>query len=163
MRRALATTLLTLACAAAPAAADTLHLHDGRVVTGTLKRGGTNSWLVTAPGRRPAVVPDSDVALIELTPKPTTGPAGARDRLDALRRSVAGADDAADAVAKYQRFIDGGPDAASLAAARQDVAVWQDRADRHLVRLGDRWGAAGRPRPGRGRLAVDGRPRPPGR
>ena len=129
------TFLATILVLAAPAVADTVHLRDGRTVDGTLKRNDATSWVVLAAGRKPVVVADVDVASIVLTARPATE-AG---RLDAVRRSVAHVDIAADALDRYRRLIAAGGDPATLATARSEMAVWQDRADRGLVRLGDRW------------------------
>ena len=124
---------------AVPAAADVVHLRDGRTLEGKLKRAGSNGWTVTADGRKPTTVRDDDVARIELTGRPTTSPAVAAGRLASLRRATATLDDAADGLARFRRFVDGGADPDTLTAARRDLAVWQDRVDRHLTRLGDRW------------------------
>ena len=138
MRRSLAT-VLTLVVAAAPAAGDVIHLKDGRSVAGRIKRADATEWVVTAADRRATFVPVGDVAFIELTARPTTDPVAAARRLDSLRRAVAPVDDPAKAIEQYRRFTDAGADPATLEQARQDVAVWQDRIDRHLARLGDRW------------------------
>ena len=134
MRSALAI-ILTCAATALPAAADTVHLRDGQILDGKLKRRDAGSWVMTGANGRPAVVADADVTRIELTARPVLP----GRRLDALRRSVAASDNADDVVARYRRFIATDGDATALAAARQDLAIWQDRVDRHLVRLGDRW------------------------
>ncbi len=138
MRRLIAATL-TVACAAAPAAADVLHLRNGGTVEGQLKRLDATVWLVTAPDRRATFVPVEDVASIEITARPNTDPVGAARRLAAVRRAVAHVDDPAAAVAQYRTFVAAGADPGTLALARQDMAVWQDRADRQLVRLGTQW------------------------
>jgi tetratricopeptide (TPR) repeat protein len=140
MRRPIATTLLlALAAATAPAAADIVHLKDGHTVEGKIKRADAYEWVVYAPDRRATFVRAEDVASFELTARPLTDPVAAAGRLDALRRSVAHVDDPAKAVERYRRFIDAGADPLTLRNARQDLALWQDRADRHLARLGDRW------------------------
>ncbi len=128
-----------LACVAVPAAADVIHLKDGHAVQGRVKRLDAYEWIVYAADRRATYVKAEDVASIELTPAPATDPVAAARRLDAVRQSVAAATDPADAAGQYRRLIDAGADPATLAAARQDLAVWQDRADRHLARLGTRW------------------------
>jgi tetratricopeptide (TPR) repeat protein len=138
MRRTLPT-LLLLTATAAPAAADTVHLRDGRTLVGHIKRADNVGWIVTADDGRPTYVAGRDVRSMELTARPPNDPVAAGRRLDALRRSVAHADDPAKVVDQYRRFIDAGADPATLAATLGDLAVWQDRVDHHLVRLGERW------------------------
>ena len=138
MRQLIATTLL-LACVAAPAAGDVIHLKDGSSVSGKIKRLDAFEWAVYAPDRRATFVRVDDVALVEFTARPTTDPGAAVHRLDALRVAVDRAADPARAIDRYRQFIAAGADPATLDVARRDLLVWQDRADRHLVRLGDRW------------------------
>ncbi len=146
MRQSLATHLLLFALAlsgaegaAAPATGDVVHLVDGRTLVGKIKRASAEQWMVTTNDHRTTCVATSDVASIDVTARPTTDPVAAGRRLDSLRRAVASVDDPAKAIDRYARLAEAGADPATLAKAQQDVAVWQDRLDHHLVRLGDRW------------------------
>jgi tetratricopeptide (TPR) repeat protein len=137
MRRIIGT-ILVLACAASPALGDIIEARDGHVVVGKLTHHGA-FWVVTGAAGAVTVVADDDVRSIELTTRPPTDPTEAARRLASLRRGVAALDDPARAVDRYQRFIAVGADPATLATARADLALWQDRLDRHLVRLGNGW------------------------
>lgn len=128
------------ALSAAPAAiADVVRLRDGTAVEGDIQRT-EDGWVVVADDGRRRLVPFAAVASIEARPK--TGGDAAAQRLVSLRRALDNVSDPRAAIDRYRVFIaqfDGNPAAEQ---ARTDLQVWQDRADKKLVKLGDRWLAA---------------------
>ena len=139
MRHAIGPVLL-LACLAAPmAAADTVHLRDGRTLQGQLKRHGPVGWVVDSPGRKPDYFSDADVDRIEVSARPANDPVASARRLAVVRAAAAATDDPVQAVARYDALLASPLDPVTAADARADRAVWQDRSDRHLVKLADRW------------------------
>ena len=141
------------AAAASPAFADVVHLKDGTTITGDVKRG-TIGYLVTLPDGKVKPVAPEDVKSIEVgatAPRPTavgvpaattTRPADADEatrNLASLRRSVENTDDPRRAIEKYQRFIETAAGTPAEIEARKDLAMWQDRAEKGLVKVGPKW------------------------
>lgn len=116
------------------ASADVLRLKDGTSIEGDVKKGEAG-WVVTLPGGQTTTVSADQVKSIEAAAKGGDDMAG----LASLRRSTENATDAQPVIDKYNRFI--GQSAGTPAAdeAKKDLAVWQSRLDRGLVRVGTRW------------------------
>jgi tetratricopeptide (TPR) repeat protein len=112
---------------------DVLHLKDGRTLEGDVKRS-PDGWVVVSKGETVTVSSD-EVKSIEVGAGAKTEDAG----LFSLRRSVASTTDAKSAIDKYERFIATNKDAPVAEVARADLRIWQDRLDRKLVKLGDKW------------------------
>ena len=76
-------------------------------------------------------------------PPPATGPAGepavVSEKLQSLRRSVRFSRDVSRIIDRYRRFIEQNEGTALADEAAKDLAVWQDRLDRKLVKIGDDW------------------------
>ncbi|MDB5327046.1 MAG: hypothetical protein JWM57_2615, partial [Phycisphaerales bacterium] len=82
-----------------------------------------------------------DVKSIELEgnrARPDKAAAG----LKSLQRSVEFSDDVAKIIQRYRVFIEQTKDPVVVKQAKADLSVWQDRQDRHLVKVGRQWIAA---------------------
>ena len=127
-----------LICAAVRAG--TLTTIDGETLTGDIKRT-EDGWTITLDNGQVKTLTPHDVKSIELEgnrAKPDKASAG----LKSLQRSVEFSDDIPKIIQRYRVFIDQTKDAAVVKQAKADVAVWQDRLDRHLVKVGRQWIAA---------------------
>jgi len=122
----------------APAWGEVVHLVDGTTVEGSLQRTG-EGWIVTAPDGKVTVVATGQVKSIEMK-KSGSGSAETGDqRLGSLRRAVANLSDPKQIVERYKSFIAQNAGTPAAAAAQEDLAQWQDRADKGLVKAGDQW------------------------
>jgi tetratricopeptide (TPR) repeat protein len=119
--------------------ADVVHLKDGSQLTGDVKRG-PGGYTVRLPNGTTRLVPTSQVKALELgaASQPASLDASQRN-LASLRRSVENLDDPRRAIEKYQRFIDTATNSPVEVEARKDLATWQERAEKGLVKVGDRW------------------------
>ena len=149
--------LLAAAAAVAPASADVVTLRNGTTLDGRLDRAD-GGWTITAPDGRSVFVKAEEVAAVRFTAenaavkpaagqdKPATAPAGPSDatvaesRLLSLRRAVTNVADPAEVVRRYERFIEQVKGAPSVQKeARADLATWQERIDRNMVKVGADW------------------------
>jgi Tfp pilus assembly protein PilF len=126
-------------CLATFATADTVRLKDGTTLQGDVKRGD-DGWVVyTADGKARYVAPDQ-VQSIDLAAGASTQTSSAdQGQFDSLRRSVDLSSDPAQAVNRYRSFVDRNPNPALDAQARKELAVWQDRLDKRMVKVGGQW------------------------
>ena len=122
---------------AVPALADVVHLKDGSKLEGRLTREGAG-WIVTNDAGKATHIGDDQVHLIQKTSNLSADQL-ADQRLTSLRRAVDGVGDAAQAIDRLTRFIEQNPKTKAIEEARKDIALWQDRIDRKLVRVGDQW------------------------
>jgi tetratricopeptide (TPR) repeat protein len=137
MKRLVLLVVLMGAVGMPAALADVVHLKDGTNLEGDVKRND-DGWIVYANGVATKVRGDQ-VLSIELKPSAATGPQVAAERLASLRRSVENLTDLKEILSRYQRFIAQTNDAASVTEAKKDLAVWQDRLDRKMVKVGSKW------------------------
>lgn len=122
---------------AGPVWADMVHLKDGRTLEGAVRRHEA-VFIVTDPSGRQTTVPVDEVARIEKTTVRSSADL-ATSGLLSLRRAVENSDDVRGAIERYARFIEQYRGQPAVADAEKDLAVWQDRLARGLVRVGDRW------------------------
>lgn len=134
MRQRLLIALAVIGCHAATWG-DVITLRDGTRLEGELKRT-PDGWEVTTADGKKNVIPAMKVKGVELT-KPAAG--GSLEKLESLRRSVAFSEDLPRIIDRYKRFIDQNKNTPLEAPARKDLAVWQDRLDRKLVKSGSKW------------------------
>ncbi|HEV7302250.1 MAG TPA: hypothetical protein VGN72_23125 [Tepidisphaeraceae bacterium] len=127
--------IIALATTAALSSGDTIHLTDGRTLTGDVKRT-PDGWTVVADGQTLQLTNDQ-VKSIEVGSAEggATGDAG----LASLRRSTASATDPKTVIDKYERFITAAKGKPVAEVAKVDLRIWKDRADRGLVKFGDKW------------------------
>lgn len=128
--------LLLIAIVAAACPAGVIVTGDGGRFEGDVQRAD-GGWKITAPGGKTTFVAASNVKSIELSGGSTSS--NAAEGLQSLRRSVEASDDLQKIIDRYKKLIDQTTDTPTAAAAKQDVATWQDRLDRHLVKVGRQW------------------------
>ncbi len=121
---------------AGPVQADVVHLNDGSQIEGEIRKT-EDGWVVTGPDHKPRSIAADRVAFIEARPK--AGADSADQRLASLRRAVENTTDIKQTLARYKTFIDQNPGSPVADKARADEQIWQDRLDRGLVKLGDKW------------------------
>ncbi len=121
----------------APAFGDIVHLKDGTKIEGKLQRV-SGGWSLTDAAGKVTQVEDGNVDLIEKISSLSDAELAA-SKLTSLRRASETVTDPKQAIERYQKFIEQTKDAATLADARKDLALWQDRADKKLVKVGGSW------------------------
>jgi tetratricopeptide (TPR) repeat protein len=140
MKRA-AIVVLVLACSSL-VRADLIHLKDGKSIEGTVKKV-PDGWQVTEPDGKVTKVPTDAVRAISSTGGARAGredtQSGPDDKLASLRRSVEYVGNARDVVDRYKRFIQQNSGTTAADEAKKDLAIWQDRADRNMVKVGSDW------------------------
>lgn len=137
MRAAATSTVVVLLLVCIVARADVVHLNDGRSIEGDVKRTA-EGWNVVVDGETTQFATE-EVKSIEVG---TSAAGPAKDGgLASLRRSLANVSDASQAVERYKRFIANNEKSAPAAVemGKADLLVWQDRADRKLVKVGEKW------------------------
>ncbi len=132
---------LVLPCARV-AIADDVFTRDGKQYSGKVNRE-SQGYVITRSDGTVVRVPFAEVSGISLGGSATSRPDDASAALASLARSMEATGDPALAVKRYEQFIKlyGGKagDATTTAAleqARTDLAVWNDRQARHLIRIG---------------------------
>lgn len=133
MKRLVPLILLVLAV---PAFGEVVHLTDGTKLEGELQHT-SEGWLVTTADGKVTLVTPSQVQSIEF--KKSAGSDSPEQGLASLRRAVANQADIQRVIERYQAFIAQNPNTPSAKDAQQDLAVWQDRRDKGLVKAGDQW------------------------
>ena len=116
--------------------ADVVHLKDGTTLEGSIKvtRGG---YVVTDASGKTTTVPAESVTSFEI--KKTVAPQSAQENLDSLRRSVANLDDLKQIVSRYKSFVAQYASTPAAGEAEKDLAQWQDRLDKGMVKAGRDW------------------------
>lgn len=136
--RGLLTTTLAVGCGltAMSARGDVIRMKDGSTLEGDIRRV-TDGWEVTVEGGRKVFIPSSKVAGLEAKPKRPT--AVSDERLASLRRAAEAMPDLKQVIDRYRSFITQFAGSPAAEAAKVDLATWQDRLDRKLVKVGDQW------------------------
>lgn len=137
MKRLVLLVALTGAVSLPPALADVVHLKDGTTLEGDVKRND-DGWIVYNHGAATKVRSDQVVS-IEMKPSAAASPQVAAERLASLRRSVENVTDLKEIISRYQRFITQTNDPASVTEAKKDLAIWQDRLNQNMVKVGNQW------------------------
>lgn len=133
--------ILLLMTASSPVAADLVHLKDGTVLEGDLKRND-DGWRITTADGSFIDVTERQVARVEIQPRSLEGPGGdavAVSRLNSLKKSVESLDDPQAAIERYDSFIERYADTSVVADAKAQRQVWVDRKQQGLVRQGSQW------------------------
>jgi tetratricopeptide (TPR) repeat protein len=117
--------------------ADVITLKDGTRIEGQVKRTEAGWTVMSADGKATDVAAD-DVKTIEVGGGKTSD-ATAASNLASLRRSVEALNSPATVLERYRRFLDQNKGTASVDDAKKDMAIWQDRLDRGLVKVGSEW------------------------
>ena len=138
MRRlAAAAALVAILGFALTSSADVVHLKDGSRLDGDVKKGPAGYTVKMADGTVKTVSSDQ-VKSIELAAAPGSADA-AKEKLNSLRRSVEYLDDPAKIIQRYQRFIEQNANQPIELEARKDLAVWQERQTKGLVKFANKW------------------------
>jgi tetratricopeptide (TPR) repeat protein len=127
--------LLIILAVAGVTLADSIVLKDGTRLEGTIKRT-ESGWQITAPDGTVTTVPFGNVKSIELGSRGTESNGVA---LASLRRSVDALTDLDQIIERYERFIANSNDAGVTEEAKVDLATWQDRRAKGLVKQGSNW------------------------
>jgi len=125
------------------ALADVVTLKDGTRLEGDVKKSD-GGWTVTTKDGKVITVTAEQVKSIALGgsaagASSTTSPAEAMSGLLSLRRSVENVNDLKQIIERFRKFIDMHKDTPAAAEAQKDLATWQDRLERGLVKLGTHW------------------------
>lgn len=123
---------------ASSASADVVLLKDGTTLDGDVKRA-PGGYMVTLDDGSVQSVALDDVKSIELATPPPLTEKSAQEKLASFRRSVEYIDDIDKIIEKYQRFIEQSAGTVLEGEAREDLAKWQERRDKGLVKFGNRW------------------------
>jgi Flp pilus assembly protein TadD len=116
--------------------ADVLILRDGTRVEGDLKKTDGGYDVAGADGKVTHVL-TGNVKSIEIG-KSTTG-AAAMDRLASLKRSVESIDDLNQIITRFTNFTTQYKGTPAGAAAEKELAIWQDRLEKHMVKVAGKW------------------------
>lgn len=116
--------------------ADVLHLKDGSTIEGDVKKADAG-WVITLPDGQTTTVSNSNVRSIEAGSSLQPGEPAAG--LASLRRSTESSVNPKSVVERYKRFIAQYSGTPVENEAKNDLALWQDRLDRGLVRIGHLW------------------------
>lgn len=131
--------LIILLGTAGIAAADVVELKDGTTLTGDVKREDRR-WLITLQDGTVRRISADDVKSVNVsgaTSRPVIEATQAS--LNALHRQVESTTQPSEAISKYDKFLARPSEPAIMEQAREELAVWVDRRDRKLVRIGDNW------------------------
>ena len=122
-------------CFAVTGLADVVHLKDGTTLEGSIEGLLLRRiCVVTDASGKTTTVPAESVTSFEI--KKTVAPLSAQENLDSLRRSVVNLDDLKQIVSRYKSFIAQYASTPSAGEAEKDLAQWQDRLDKGMVKAG---------------------------
>ena len=119
-----------------PAFGEVVHLNDGTTVEGELQRT-SEGWNITAADGKVTQISSSQVKSIEF--KKGGSAETPEQKLDYLRRAVANQSDVQRVINRFQAFIAQNSDTPAAKDAAQDLATWQDRLAKGMVKAGDQW------------------------
>jgi tetratricopeptide (TPR) repeat protein len=125
------------------AMADVITLKDGARLEGDVKKND-GGWTVTAKDGKVLTVPAEQVKSISVGGSgagPTGKDAAAEGMsgLLSLRRSVENVSDLRQIIDRFKKFIGSHKETPAALEAQQDLAMWQERLDRGLVKHGTHW------------------------
>lgn len=138
MRVSMLIPLALIALLASVAPAEVVHLNDGTSITGDIKRSGDGWDVFDAKGKKVAHIAAEQVRSIELTPKGDPKDQ-ALVRLLSLRRSVEALNDLKVIIDRFEKFIEQNKGTPAEAQARNDLALWKERLDKGMMKVGARW------------------------
>jgi tetratricopeptide (TPR) repeat protein len=118
---------------------DIIFLKDGTSMAGDIKKT-PDGWLVIDDKGKSHTFPADAVKTIELARTAPDSKLVATDRLMSLRRSVENVPDIRTIIDRYEKFIEQNKDNKPIVAeAQKDLALWKERLERKMVKVGNRW------------------------
>jgi tetratricopeptide (TPR) repeat protein len=128
---------LVLIFLVSPAFADILHLTDGSKLEGTLKRerGG---WSVTDSNGKVTVIPDEKVESVQKVSNLSPADVAA-SKVASQRREVEALTDLNVIIERWTKFVEQNKDAPAGAEGQKELAMWKDRQDKGMVKVGNAW------------------------
>jgi tetratricopeptide (TPR) repeat protein len=119
--------------------ADIIQLKDGTSLTGDLKKT-PEGWVVIDEKGKSHSIPSDAIKAIEPTRSNVDARIVAMDRLASLRRSVENLTDTKSVIDRFEKFMEQNKDNKPIVAeAQKDLAVWKERLDRKMIKVGNRW------------------------
>src|SRR5688500_15051434 len=128
--------LVSICWTASPVLGDVIVLRDGSRLEGEIRKT-PEGWVVVGSDGKQTNVASGEVARMEARPK--VGADTAEQRLNSLRNAVKFTSDPKQAIERYKTFIEQNKGVPALEQAKAELAVWQDRLDRALIKIGDKW------------------------
>jgi Tfp pilus assembly protein PilF len=135
MKRFILAAAVVGAVAAGQVQADVLRLKDGTAIEGDVKRSD-GGWVVTLADGGTVTVAGESVKVIEAG---ATGASGPMAGLASLRRSTEHGTEVGPIIERFERFVGQFPGTPAAEEAKKDLAVWRERRERDLVRVGKAW------------------------
>jgi tetratricopeptide (TPR) repeat protein len=130
-------TLLAPPTGPAAARADVIYLKDGTKIEGEILRKEDAGWVIKTPDGKVTTVESRKVRSFEA--KRGNGAEEGLQRLVSLRRSVESQTDIPKVLARYRKFVEQHVGTPVADEAAKDIAVWEERLAKGMVKLGDRW------------------------
>ncbi len=120
---------------------DVVYLKDGTKLEGEIVQKTDAGWVVkTADGKTTKVSADKVKGFeAKRNGSGTGGGDDSNQRLASLRRSVESQSDINKILDRYQQFIKQNIGTPAGDEAVKDMQTWQDRLDKHMVKVGDKW------------------------
>ncbi len=120
--------------------ADIVYLKDGSKVEGEIVQKTDAGWVVKTLDGKTEKIPADRVKSFEAKRNgPGTGGDDPLARLNSLRRSVDSQTDIPKIIERYRKFIEQNMGTPVTDEAVKDVAMWEDRLDKQMVKVGDKW------------------------
>jgi Flp pilus assembly protein TadD len=123
----------------APAQADIVYLKDGSKLEGEILRKTDAGWAIKTPDGKTSNIDADRIKSIEA--KRAGGNSGEEPmkRLASLRSSLESQTDVRKILERYRKFIEQHIGTPAADEALKDVQVWEDRLEKGMVKLGDKW------------------------
>lgn len=121
---------------ASPAAADSLLLSDGSRLEGQITRAD-DGWFVTLASGKKVHVAREQVVGFNVGSK--NDAMSADRRLASLRSAAENMPDLHQVVDRFRDFVQQNAGTPAGEKAKTDLQIWEDRLDRKLVKVGDKW------------------------
>lgn len=130
-------TLVALSSAPRVAHADVIYLKDGTKLEGEIVEKTDAGWVIKSADGKITKVQSSKVRSFEA--KRGNGGGEPMQRLVSLRRSVEGQTDIPRILARYRKFVEQHVGTPIADEAAKDIAMWEGRLAKGMVKRGDKW------------------------
>src|SRR5438105_10765880 len=120
-----------------PALAYIVHMTDGSKLEGSLKRekGG---WSVTDANGKVTIVADEKVESVQKVGNLSATDVAA-SKVASQRRAVEALGELNDIIDRWNKFIEQNKDTPAAEEGKKEVAIWKDRQDKGMVKVGNQW------------------------